>query len=153
MNEPDSFCESPIIQLTNPSPLDLLTENSITASLSDVEDKDNNMVGSSNGNLIMKFKPGKYFPIYGGILEIQVPNWYGGDVPDSQFSASVSCTSDALLTNSDPDDLDCDNVQKFGKSTSGGSSIMIIPFSNYDQSQTEITIKCKNFRNPLWPQL
>jgi hypothetical protein len=42
-----------------------------------------NYVGSSDGDIIFKFKPTKNFPIYGGKMIITVPNWYSGNKPES----------------------------------------------------------------------
>lgn len=38
-----------------------------------------NMIGSSDGNIIFEWAPGKYFPKYGGLLSIGFPEWWGPD--------------------------------------------------------------------------
>jgi hypothetical protein len=68
----------------------------VTARITPKVPGDPDMIGSSDGNIIFEWAPGKYFPRYGGQLSITFPQWYGANtVP--MLNKNTGCTAAAGL--------------------------------------------------------
>mmetsp|Transcript_21102 Transcript_21102/g.32701 ORF Transcript_21102/g.32701 Transcript_21102/m.32701 type:complete len:152 (+) Transcript_21102:588-1043(+) len=101
--------------------------------IQDAAEGDNNLVGSSDGYLVMEFDHHDLFPVYGGMLQLALPYWYSTstyvlDTPESCSSTDLAISYSARqLTD------------------------YKIFFSSYTpNADSKITIKCKYYRNPIF---
>jgi len=100
-----------------------------------------NYVGSTDGDIIISFKPTEYFPKYGGRILIDVPVWYDKLSKSVYTFEKAKCVApEGFVVSLNPFDS-CNDKNDFSSSPPR----FIFDFSRYDPSKLVggmVNIKC-----------